>query len=151
MNKEKSKLNSDEDRLEAVAPSNSKLRELLDWLKQEKGLSVNQIAQKSGLFVRATITELLKKPQPNPGLDVIHGIAKVGEIPEQMVIDACLGRPFWKKERIEAESLKQTLREYEALKPENRSDSLQYTLSILKKQVAELLEAQEKPGNKTRR
>ena len=137
--------------LDGVAPSKSKLRELLVWLKQEKGLSVNQIAQKSGLFVRATITELLKKDQPNPGLDVIHGIAKVGEIPEQMVVDACLGRPFWKRDKIHAENLRHILREYEAIRPENRSESLEYTLSILKKQISEVLDSQEKHGNKTRR
>lgn len=120
-----------------------KLRELLDWIKEERGISASQLAERSGAFVRAAITYQLNKERPNPELDMIHGIAKVAGIPEQLVVDACLGRPLKSKRELESEALRELLRKYEMIRAENRPESLDVTLTILTNLVEETLEAQE--------
>lgn len=140
-----------EDMLESVSPRKAKLRELLIWLKNEKGLSLRQLAERSGgAFGHNTLSALLKQERPNPELDTIHGLSKAGGITEQMVMDACLGRPFRPGDEFSEEAVKELFRQYEALKPENRTDVLEFTLNTLKTLLAEAVEMQERQ-NRPRR
>lgn len=148
LNEQKSKLNGDASILESVASRHKhKLRELLDWLKEEKGLNPSQLAARSGKFGKTALTYLVKSEEPNPTVDVIHGIAKVAGIPEQAVIDACLGRPFH-KQKLEMQSIKEIFRKYEMIRPENRPESLDVTITILTNLIEETLEAQEQKNAK---
>lgn len=136
--------------LEDVPPKKHPFRELLNWLKEEKNLSANQLAERSGAFGRSALTMQLNKEQPNPGLDIIHGIAKVAGLPEQVIVDACLGRPFLTAQELQEQMLKEVLRKYQMIRPENRSHTLDYTLGILNTLIDEILEAQENPTHNRR-
>lgn len=145
MNKEKSEVNTVTDMLEYVAQKKHPFRVLIEWICAEKQISQRQLAAKSGAFVPAALSEQLKKDHPNPGFEMTHGIARVGGISEQMVIDACLGRPFKKGKQLEEEILKEILRKYQMIEPENRNpNTLVVTLTVLAGLVDEMLEAQAK-------
>lgn len=145
MNKEKIQVNTVADMLEYVAQKKHPFRVLIEWICAEKQISARQLAHKSGAFVPAALSEQLKKANPNPGFEMIHGIARVGGIPEQMVIDACLGRPFSKGKELEEELLREVFRKYQMIKPENRNPhTFELTLRVLAGLVDEVLEAQTK-------
>lgn len=144
MNGEKIKVNTVAGMLEDVPRKKNPFRELLNWLKEEKGLSANQLAEKSGAFTRSALTMQLNKEHPNPGLDIIHGIARVAKIPEQVVMDACLGRSFPTSRELQDATLKEAFRKYELIRPEQRGDTLEFTIGILVNLIEETLEAQEK-------
>lgn len=142
MNKNESTVNTEAVILTLVARRKTKFRELLEWIRDEKKIPWNQLASRSGLFGRTAITQQIKKPDPNPGFEMINGIAKVAKIPEQMIIDACLGREFLSSREIENKSLKEILRKYQLIEPENRTESLNRAISLLADMVDEALDKQ---------
>lgn len=149
MNTERILVNMATGMLEDMPRKKQPFREFLNWLKEEKGLSGNQLAERSGgAFVRAALTMQANKENPNPGLDIIHAIARIAKIPEQVVVDACLGRPFLTAQELQDASLKEALRKYQMIKPGNRGETLELTIGILVNLIEETLEAQEKEKSK---
>lgn len=143
MNKEKSTVDTIGVILRGVASKKQRtFADLLEWIQRERGLSVNHIAEQSGKFSRSAITEQKKKKEPNPGLTIIHELARFADIPEQMVVDACLGRPFLKGRDLDEARVKELFRKYQMIEDENRTESLETTLTILTSIVDEILESQ---------
>lgn len=149
MTKENNILTATRDILPAMPSKKTKFAELLDWIKTERGLGLRRLAERSGgAFGHNTLSWLARQPHPNPELDTIHGLAKAARIPEQMIVDACLGRPFVRGEELTDADVRLILREYESLRKQNRTDVIEFTFNTLRQLVNEALEEQDRERQK---
>lgn len=150
MNKKKSTLNRRHAILTSVSPKKDQhpFNELLDWLG-DQGWAVNRIADITKKFNRSAISEQKKKVErggiANLGFDIIHAIAKTAGISEQMIFDACLGRPFLKGRELQEARLHEILRKYQMIDPDKRTVHLEDAITMLGRLVDSTLDHQSPP------
>lgn len=124
-------------------------QELIEWFERTKKMSLRETARKAGI-AHNTLLALASSPMPNPGLKTIHGLARAGQISEQSVCDAFLGRSL---EGIELsdDTVKELFRQYEEIDPLNRDEGVKQALLFLAQAVARALEQQQDSQSKSSR
>lgn len=134
MYRNSSEMYSEADMLVSVSTKQNAFGDLLDWLREERGLSYRKIAIRSGGAIsHSTLGNLKGAKHPNPELDTIKALAKATGLPARSILDAFIGKNPTDLD-IQTDTLREMIITYEKL-PESKRKELKLMVNSLAKAI----------------